>query len=391
MNELRELIYEEKPSRHSFEVNVDGSLNQLIYNKWLLTRTELNPLETGYYSKITKVLNDAYYFCTVALMNKSRELNISFFGEKFDFSSIVYPLACFYLSRFNKRRPNTNRVITILEGNLFKTHPEWEANYEDIKKMCGDPKKNIEESMFSPRKITPELLSEIRWYKLTGGYKIDEIKTIIVHIAKDDEERKMIAESICYAIEDSEECSPYIDDNGDLQYDCITYPKAKQFCQEIRNDKCADLFVVQQEKEEESNPKDNDFPFKRKMKELLKSDWFDDYSTDSVKYSVEWREKLVDDLIQSEYRSFLLSDWWKISKGNGRRPMVICALMGALINVNVLKCKKKDLAPKLGITNVKVENVTDYMSKKKNQPYIKWLEDYIENNNGDNIEKPFSD
>ena len=53
--------------------------------------------------------------------------------------------------------------------------------------------------------------------------------------------------------------------------------------------------------------------------------------------------------------------------------------------------QKEDLAPKLGITNVKVENITDYMSKKKNQPYIKWLEDYIENNNGDNIEKPFSD
>lgn len=114
MNSTRKLIYEERPTREHFGVNDSGSLNHLIYDHWLLTRKELNPLETDYYSKIATVFNDAYFICTVALIDKSKELNLFYFGDKVSYPAVVYPLACFYLSMLSKRQPNTDRVIKML-------------------------------------------------------------------------------------------------------------------------------------------------------------------------------------------------------------------------------------------------------------------------------------
>ena len=64
----RILVYEDKESLVDFNINDENTLNGVIYDEWLIKRTEIDSITEHSASAYLKVFNDAYYICTLALM-----------------------------------------------------------------------------------------------------------------------------------------------------------------------------------------------------------------------------------------------------------------------------------------------------------------------------------
>ena len=381
----RELIYEDRPSRYDFDVNVVGSLNNLIYDEWLLTRKELDPLDSTYYSKISRVLNDAYFVCTVVLMKPSSEISLSYFKNHVSLPSIVYPLACVYLSKINPRSTNTDRVIVMLRDNLFENHQDWKQNYDKLDSVAGRYKNYVDPLMFRTRKLTMDLLDKINWKKATH-YSPSELNRIISLVAKDQEECVMMANAIEKEVTNNEQPDMYVnDETGEFEMITPDYPEAHQLCQGIINGN--EIIILEQMEsdlclEEEQDDKDKAFAPKKNLKDLLDGEWFDEFSNNRVKYDKSWRHKLIDDLLDSEHGKSIISQWQERPRKNCSKVNLIkFSFVGALIICKVIKGKYKEVAEKMNISNVNDTNVANYMGSKGKgyRPYMNWLENYIQN------------
>lgn len=382
----RKLVYKEKASRTDFEVNNKDCLNNIIYDKWLLTRNELDPEDTNFYTKITTILNDAYFVCTVVLMKPNSEISLSYFKKLISIPSIVYPMVCLYLSKLKERTHNMDRTIILIMDNLFKKHVDWGQNYTELLNSVGEYKGTINASLFVQRKLTQKLLYSINWFNVTNQYKISEIERIISIVAKDGEECKMMAEAIECEIRDHEEPDTYInDETGELELYTPDYSTAHQLCQTIISSQGTSLNLGRNEidlflDDNKRGKEEREFAPQANMKDFLKRDWFDEYSTDNNLYTVEWRNHLIDELIKSEHGEIIVNQWWdKRGKNVSKKNLIFCGLVGCLRDVGVIKCKNKtELASKLGISNVKNANLADYMAKKEYRTYFDWLKDYIQ-------------
>lgn len=400
MKLLRELVYEEKPSRYDFGINEERTMNNRIY-EWLLLRKELDPEEKHFYSRITKVFNDAYFVCTVALLWPGRELSLSYFKNKIRMPNIVYPMVYYYISLLKKRGQNTNRFLIMIK-NLINKNPDMKENFEDLEKIEKESSWNIEPSLFDHRRLTPNLLSIIEWGDVTEGYKPMEIKKIIELIARDGKDCKMIAEAIINSAQKTEEefynSSSYYYEDENEQYDepenesrdffvGPDYSEAYQLCNGIISDNGASLNLIIREADKEKEviesleEENNTFPIKKRLKDLLTGEWFDEFSIETEKYTADWRENMIDDLMNTNYEDDIVK-MWKEKKIN----LVKCSIVGALLEVGVLKGRKKELAQKLDIP-ISDKSKSDYIGNKKIAPYIEWLRGYVENNNNE----PFSD
>lgn len=192
MDSYRKLVYKEKMSLNEFEINKDGSLNQLLYDEWLLTRKELR----GDNKKILKVFNDAYYLCTLAFVKSYNKLNISYAVKRVDAQSVVLPLTRYYLSCIDNLPRITKQFWKSIESVMEN---DWIQNYNDLEAAVGYNKKKLIPDMFLPRIITKDhlsTLSEIDWRNITHDYNKQRIQLIAEIISKDKEEWRMIIEAI---------------------------------------------------------------------------------------------------------------------------------------------------------------------------------------------------
>lgn len=407
MKLLRELVYEDKPSRYDFGINDKGSLNNRIYNEWLLLRKELDPEDRFFYSKITRILNDTYYVCTLVLIWPEKETNLNYFKNRIKHPNIVYPLVYFYLSMLEERAENTNRVLIMIE-NMMNKNPDMQEKNEDLQKIGKNWKGNIAPSQFDKRELNADFLSSINWSEVTEGYNPVEIKRAVSIIARNGDECKMMAEAILKAAHESEDefynPSPDHYENDDDQYyepdndpnDLYLgpdYSEAYRLCEEIISNTGASIKLINKREEKKKGripipDQDENYAIKRRLKDLLNADWFDEYSTDKDKYTVEWREELVNDLMKTEYKDEIV-DMWKTKDGRKRnnKNLVKCSLLGSLLEVGVIKAQKSELASKLDISSIKDNSLADYLGSKKRAPYLEWLRNYVNTNNND----PFSD
>lgn len=127
------------------------------------------------------------------------------------------------------------------------------------------------------------------------------------------------------------------------------------------------------EEEEQFEESPNSFAPQKNISVMLCQSWFDAYSKDKTKYTTNWREKLMEDLMASEYGTEIAKDW----TDPGKRTQVKCALVGALIDAGVLKSSYNALAPELGISEIAVASLAKYMGYGKKQPYYDWLMEYV--------------
>ena len=119
----------------------------------------------------------------------------------------------------------------------------------------------------------------------------------------------------------------------------------------------------------------NYFAPQKNISVFLCQDWFDEVSTNKKKYTSEWREKLMEALLESEYKDGIAAEWLQ----EGKRFQLKCAIVGILIDAKVLKGSYSSVAATLRLDDLKSASLARYMSKAKNQPYYEWLLAFAEN------------
>ena len=110
------------------------------------------------------------------------------------------------------------------------------------------------------------------------------------------------------------------------------------------------------------------------LQDLLKGVWFDSVSVDKEKYSVVWRQTLVEELMKSDYGKNIATDWADESK----RLQVKFAFIGALKDLGVFNCSSyNSLATKFTISGVDSASLAKYMGYGKRKSYYEWLKQQV--------------
>lgn len=121
----------------------------------------------------------------------------------------------------------------------------------------------------------------------------------------------------------------------------------------------------------------NYFAPKRILQDLLAMEWFDKVSTDKKRYTVEWRNQLIEDLMKSEYRDKIAEAWSK----KDMRLQVKGRIMGALSTAGALKKSALAIARiyyGTGANNTKeVKTLAKYMGDSRKEYYADWIKEYV--------------
>ncbi len=198
---FRELTYQEKSRNEDFGIDNKGSVDQILYDEYLLTRVNLNPGKPLFYQRIVELFNDAHFVCTLILSYPNFKYNLSYFISTVSMPSVVMPMVHFYLSKVSRRTHHIDRFLIIIETEV-KGNEDWQLNYNYIKVLEDKYQITIEPSYFPRQELNPEFLSTIQWWSATDRFNINSIKNIIRYIAKDKLEVCMIADAIKDAAEE---------------------------------------------------------------------------------------------------------------------------------------------------------------------------------------------
>lgn len=212
----RELIYEDRKFLKEFGVYEDSSLNHLIYEEWLLNLPELNPFKPGLSQRRLKVFNDAYYICTLVLMHPTNENFASYAIERCSIPSVVFPMVYFLISKVKDTNIINSRLLKDIRSGLKSEG--WEDNLNSLITITNYFSGSLSSIEFEQRKLTSKLLSNIKWYKTTDGFKKDDILKIVRYISKSEEDWIMLLDAIkkaasVYEREYNQDLD-YVDDEG---------------------------------------------------------------------------------------------------------------------------------------------------------------------------------
>lgn len=178
----RNLIYEERTKLEEFGIEEESNVNKMLYDQWLLGREDLHALEDGYISRKLKVFNDAHYVCTLITMQRQCNDFLPYFVKRISMPSIVIPLVHFYVSKLSHQSQGYTRLLKTIDT---EARVRWQNNYDDILEIEEKYNGVIDSKMFTPRKLTPFLLSDIMWYKVTEGYKQENILKLLYFVGRD--------------------------------------------------------------------------------------------------------------------------------------------------------------------------------------------------------------
>lgn len=265
MDEVRKLVYEERDSIEEFGINDDGTLNNLVYRKWLLTRKEFRTAKTD--SEMEKmmltVFNDAHFICTFSLMHKKSDKYSRRYIKQSETPSLVMPLVYLYLSHFASVRRDIDDLLKLIEGDC-ECFPDWKENLQTLKKAVKGFNYSLPASTFSRRIYTPKLLASIRWSQITNGFKVHSVRKSIGFIVNNLNEQKMVARAILRQLKSFEienEPGLYIDEeDGSLNY-LFDFTETHQLIKELLeseefqpfNDRKANLDDIKPVKTNERN------------------------------------------------------------------------------------------------------------------------------------------
>lgn len=120
----------------------------------------------------------------------------------------------------------------------------------------------------------------------------------------------------------------------------------------------------------------NYFAPTKNLQVLLCEEWFDKVSADKNKYTAAWREKLVTDLMASEYRDKIAEDW----AASDQRLQIKGRIIGALIAAGVINKKALAVARTYYNTNentAEVKTLAKYMGDSRKEYYTDWIKEYV--------------
>ena len=153
---------------------------------------------------------------------------------------------------------------------------------------------------------------------------------------------------------------------------------------ESENEK--DVMNASNQKEEKAEKKLNYFSPRKILQELLQQDWFDNVCVDIKQYNKEWRDKLVSNLMASEYGVYIARLW----EHQDKIQTIKAKFIGTLILAGVLKNNK--LAASRAILGIdknsrdkdekkEANTFANYMGQGKSEPYVEWITDYVAKSN----------
>ena len=187
---------------------------------------------------IRRVFNDAYYICTLALMHPTNEEFASYAYQRCSLPSVVFPLVHFYISNVKDRGYSNSALLKNIEAGL-----KSEGNDSNLRKLikCAENiKVCISSLQFAQRKLTPVLLANIPWYKVTGKFAKEDILKLMRYIPKDRPEWDLMLDAIRNAIKEYEweynQNLDYVDDNGQWCQDSpLDMSPTINYCEELKN------------------------------------------------------------------------------------------------------------------------------------------------------------
>ena len=196
MDTSRKLVYEDRMSLNAFDIKKPGTINKLIFEKWMLARKEIDPFDAKHQAKYLKSFNDAYYICSLALMlPKGKNLLPDRQENIVSIPSVVFPLVHLYLSKLSYINNGIQNYLTQL-STAFENRPEWKRNHEELIEAVKEYQEAIDPKEFTQRELTKEILSSINWEKLTKRFKKKDIECVVRSFARKREDWHLMCEAI---------------------------------------------------------------------------------------------------------------------------------------------------------------------------------------------------
>ena len=126
-----------------------------------------------------------------------------------------------------------------------------------------------------------------------------------------------------------------------------------------------------------NRPDLNYFAPKKIIQDLLAMEWFDKVSKDKKRFTVAWRNQLIEELMASDYRDEIAEAWAK----KDLRLQIKGHVMGALSAAGVLKKSALAIARiyyGTGAENTKeAKTLAKYMGDSKKKYYADWIIEYV--------------
>lgn len=106
---------------------------------------------------------------------------------------------------------------------------------------------------------------------------------------------------------------------------------------------------------------------------LLQEEWFSLLTTNEALYNQHWKERLVGELMQSEWGKQIARDWAVSEK----RLTLKCMIVGCLKDAGVIKGSYNQIAKLLDFDDENTATLAKYLGMGKKQPYADWISDYV--------------
>lgn len=170
-------------------------------------------------------------------MHRTYEDFASYANERCSIPSLVFPMVYIYISKVKDKDYDNSRLLKDIETGLKAEG--WEDNLNELIQYTNNYTFSLSSSKFAHRKLTPEILNAMKWYKITGGYMKDDILKIVRYISRDKNEWVMMIDAIKNAASEYEweynQHLNYVDDDGQW---CQDAPKDMspiyQYCDELK-------------------------------------------------------------------------------------------------------------------------------------------------------------
>lgn len=189
----RILIFEDKCQLSDYEIEDNRSVNHLLYNF-------LNQKYCSIKDK-TSLFNDAYYICTLILMDDSPHLHFDEFSEiaagsgddKDIHKDAVLCMVFKYLTSIVSSQDAKLRQLT--------ETMELELNTSALIELHNLDQIQLPDSMFAPRKITKELLQNVNLKELTNNYSVEVVLQLTTLLARNTVDKMIILDAVIKSAE----------------------------------------------------------------------------------------------------------------------------------------------------------------------------------------------
>ena len=189
----RILIYEDRGQLSDYEVEDNRSINHLLYNFLNQTFSSIQDM--------TSLFNDAYYICTLILMDDSPHKHFDDFSEiaagagddKDIHKDAVLSMVYKYLTSIVSSQDAKLRQLT--------EAMELELNFSALLALHKLDHIQLPDSTFAPRKITKELLRNVNLKELTKGYSIEVVLQLTTLLARNTVDKMIILDAVIKSAE----------------------------------------------------------------------------------------------------------------------------------------------------------------------------------------------